>query len=135
MRLLRTTLILLAALLTCACNNFTPISGFLEDSTLRLEVDGAKVFTFDENNCQTSFNKSRGEFCVMTDTALDWFSITVEEVPQHSGEKTEATVIWNTDGTERSRNNITLEAVAIKGDLIWLCDEGRHVAAVVRVLE
>ena len=66
---------------------------------------------------------------------LDFFEVRLSEIPDRAGNKTTATVTWSTSSGERSKENITLEVKRIRGDVIWLCDEGRHTAAVVRMLE
>ena len=66
---------------------------------------------------------------------LDYFVLTLDAIPASVGEKAVANILWSVPGGESSRNRITLEAKRIEGDLIWLCDDGRHTAAVVKVLK
>lgn len=123
------------ALLLASCNNNTPVGPFIADDTVRLEIDGSAVFLFDENTCQLSYNASRCEFRAFTDTMLDYFELTLSEIPDRPGNKVTASVTWSTEAGERHKENVTLEAKRIRGDMIWLCDDGRHTAAVLRVLE
>lgn len=127
--------ILLAALLLAGCNNNTPIGPFVADDAVRLEIDGTTVFRFDDNTCQLSYNEAHCEFGAFTDTMLDYFRITLSEIPDRTGNKVTASITWSTEAGERHKENVTLEAKRIRGDMIWLCDDGRHTAAVVRVLE
>ncbi|MBO4671498.1 MAG: hypothetical protein J5640_06640 [Bacteroidales bacterium] len=125
-----------ALALLCACNpGITLLDAFAKDDTIRLELDGEKVFIYDETTCQLSFNRQRASFRCHTDTMLDYFVVEMDAMPRRAGDSATANVYWSTSEGERSRKNITLEAKLIKGDLIWLCDESKRTAAVVRVLE
>ena len=123
-----------ALLLLSACNR-TSAGPFISDDSVRLEIDGSIVFMYDASTCQLSYNRERGEFMAFTDTMLDFVEVRLSEIPDRAGNKTTATVTWSTSSGERSKENITLEVKRIRGDVIWLCDEGRHTAAVVRMLE
>jgi len=128
-------LIITMCLISAACIRTTPLNTFTTDDTIRLEIDGVPVMSYDESKCQLAYNEQRKEFRVMTDTMLEYFCITLSEIPASTGERATATVSWSTAEGERSRNDITLEAKRIKGDVIWLCDSSQHTAAVVRVLK
>jgi len=127
--------VLAALTLLCACNPNTPLDAFVNDETIRLELDGMKVFVHDDATCQLSFNRQRGSFRSHTDTMLDYFVVELDAIPQTEGATAVADIYWSSTDGERNRKKVTLEAKRIKGDLIWLCDEGRRTAAVVRVLE
>lgn len=135
MKALRILSATLLPLLLLSCQGETSPSQFLSDSTVRLEISGSPVFLYNESTCQLSFNESRKLFRAFTDTMLDYFELQLDAIPNQVGAKTNATVVWSTDTGERSKENITLEAKGIKGDVIWLCDDSRHTAVVVRVLE
>ena len=128
-------ILLAGVLLLASCTHSTSLSPFHSDATVRLEIDGVKVFTFSEAVCQLSYNEQRHIFRAMTDTALDYFEITLSDIPRTAGTKVQAQIVWSSGTEKKSRNDVTLEATAIKGDLIWLCDGSRHTAAVVRVLK
>lgn len=126
---------LLVVLLGTSCIHSTPMEPFLSDNTVRLEIDGAAVFTYDAPTCQLSYNEQHREFRAMNDTMLDYFCITLTAIPQREGDTAVAAIVWSTPDGEHSRNDITLEARRIEGNVIWLCDGRRHTAAVVRVLK
>jgi len=133
----RSFILLLAALLLGACDlpGVTEQAAFLSDNTVRLEIDGEKVFVYSPDLCQLAFNEKRCEFRAHTDTMLEYFVVSLDAIPQKAGEKVAATIIWSTPAGERSKENLTLEAKRIWGEALWLCDESRHYAAVVQVLE
>ena len=130
------SIILIAGTLLCAsCIHSTPMEPFLGDDTVRLEIDGTPVFTYDAATCQLSYNEQRREFRAMNDTMLDYFCITLTAIPAREGDMAAASIVWSTSDGERTRNDVTLEAKRIKGDVIWLCNGNRHTAAVVNVLK
>lgn len=133
----RLSITALCLLLFCACDQqgVTELPGFLTDDAVRLELDGVRIFTFDESQCQLAFNEKRREFRAHTDTMLDYFVVNLSAIPARLGAKAEATIIWSTEEGEQTKENVTLEAKRIKGDVIWLCDDSRHNAVVIRVLE
>lgn len=123
-----------AALCGCSSGN-TSLDSFLQDSNVRLEIDGAKVFIFDENRCQLAFNEQRGVFRANSDTMLDYFELVLERVPDSIGSDVTGSVAWSTIEGENSRKNVTFNVRNIIGDVIWLCDSSQKTAAVVRVLK
>lgn len=134
MRILR-IILTISCLMCIACTRSSSLTPFVSDDTVRLEIDGREVFVYDEAFCQLSYNEQRMEFRAMTDTMLDYFCITLDEIPARVGNKANATIVWSTPDGERSREEITLEAKRIKGDIIWLADGKLYTAAVVRVLK
>ena len=128
-------MLVFSTLMAASCTGATQLAPFMSDETVRLEIDGVPVFTYDAPTCQLSYNEQRKEFRAMTDTMLDYFCITLSDLPSSAGSSASASVVWSTSEGERSRNEITLEAKRIKGDVIWLCDGSLHTAAVVRVLK
>lgn len=133
----RLSIFAMSLLLLCACDRqgVTELAGFITDDTVRLELDGERVFTYDEDGCQLAYNEKRCEFRAHTDTMLDYFVVSLSTVPSRLGAKVNASIVWSTDTGEKTKENITLEAKRIKGDVIWLCDASRRNAVVVRVLE
>ena len=127
----------LAVLILSACNNngLTPLAPFVNDDTVRLEIDGVRVFEYSDNTCQLAFNSSRNEFRVHTDTMLDYFIVKLDAVPRSPSTKVKADISWSTDYGVRTRENITLDTKRVRGDVIWLCDESQHNAIVLRILE
>lgn len=128
-------LLLTAGLLLGSCTGTTVVTTFIVDDTVRLEIDGVHVFEYNDNECQLAFNATRCEFRAMKDNMLDYFSVTLDRIPERSGQKANAKVVWSSPDGEKAKKDITLEAKRIKGDVLWLCDAGGHTACVVRVLE
>ncbi len=127
--------LIVCALLCASCIHSTPMEPFLADDTVRLEIDGKPVFTYDDTTCQLSYNEQHREFRAMNDTMLDYFCITLTSIPVREGDTAVAAITWSTSGGEQSRNDITLEAKRIKGDVIWLSNGNWHTAAVVNILK
>lgn len=133
----RTLTLLFLCLLAASCDrqSTTDLGQFVNDGTVRLEIDGATVFRYTANVCQLAFNEGRAEFRAFTDTMLDYFVLTLDRIPETPGTRVNASLIWSSGSGEKERKNITLDAKRIKGDIIWLCDDSRRNAVVVRVLE
>ena len=131
-----TVLLLICTVFLGGCRSGnTSIDSFLKDDTVRLEIDGVRVFVFDDNNGQLAYNEQRGVFRANTDTMLYYFELELDSIPQTNGDEVTGNVYWSTVDGERNRNRVTLNVKNIKGDLIWLCDAGGQTAAVVRVLK
>ena len=130
-------LIILGLALLCACTTqgITDLSGFVADDTVRLEVDGERVLVYDPANCQLAYNEKRCEFRLQTDTMLDYFVLTLSEIPNRSSSGVSASITWSSTSGERTKSNIALYVRRINGDVLWLSDESCRYAVVVRVLE
>ncbi len=128
---------ILGILFLCACEpqGVTDLAGFVADDTVRLEIDGERVLSYDPVSCQLAYNEKRCEFRLNTDTMLDYFVLSLSEIPANPKTAVTATITWSTTSGERTKNNITLYAKRIQGDILWLCDDSCRNAAVVRVLE
>lgn len=122
-------------LLSCQPQGVTELSTFVADGTVRLEVDGVRVFSYYETGCQMALNEKRGEFRAHDDTMQEYFIISMDKLPRKAGDAVNANLCWTESGYERERQNVTLVARSIRGDVIWLCDEAQHNATVIRILE
>ena len=135
-RLLHILACVSAVIVLYGCENKnTPLDSFILDETIRLELDGVKVFVYDNNRCQLAFNEQRRLFRANSDTMLNYFELVLDRIPDKEGEDLTGNLWWSTVAGERSRNNITLNVKRIKGDIIWLCDTSQRTAVVIRVLE
>ncbi len=129
-------ILLLALLLFASCDTGrTVVSNFISDDTVRLELSGTRVFSYSDSKCQLAYNEQRRQFRAMTDSMLDYFIVTLDAIPSSSGERVTASIVWTDINGEHTKNNVTLEAKRIKGDIIWLCDDSQQNAAVIRVLK
>ena len=137
MKLSRLLSLLPAAVLLVSCvqQGVTDLSDFMQDNTVRLEMDGKTIFRYNPSDCQLAFNEKRCEFRAHTDTMLDYFVLTLDALPASSGQTVNGVLAWSTPGGERTKENIALKAVLIRGDVIWLCDKSYRNAVVVRVLK
>lgn len=133
----RLSLLLLLLSLLCSCNQqgSTETASFITDDTVRLEMDGQRIFTYSANDCQLAYNEKRIEFRAHTDTMLDYFIVVMDNFPAYTGSQVNARILWSTTSGEKTKENITLVTRRIRGDVIWLSDESRRNAVVVRVLK
>lgn len=137
MRLSRILATLSIATLFCCCQpqGVTDLSSFVADNTVRLELDGACIFRYNEKTCQLAYNEQHCEWRAHTDSMLDFFVLTLDGIPEKAGTQYNASLLWSTTSGERTKTNITLNTVRIEGDVVWLCDESCRNAVVVRILE
>lgn len=118
-------LTLLCALTLYSCQSsgtYTP--EFLTDSTIRLEVGKKTNFIYSAENCQYAYNSNRCEFRAHTDNMSDYFLVKLKNRPQAEGEDIFTHYVEWTEpnGMNRRKENITLKAVKIQDDIIWLWD-------------
>ena len=138
---MRKILILIGCLATvlalgaCEPQGVTELSSFVRDNNVRLEIDGVRVFNYNDAGCQLALNARRGEFRAHDDTMSEYFIISMDKLPLAAGDRVNATISWTESGYERQKQNVTLVARSIRGDVVWLCDDTQRNAAVIRLLE
>lgn len=126
--------VFVAALLLCGCSDrmFTP--EFLLDDSVRIE-SGKYVFSYNPLTCQMAFNRGRKEFRVHTDSMSDYFRLVLDRFPTGENEEVTATLLeWTTGTGTNTRKNVTLKAVKLEGDTIWLWYADESVRMTVRYL-
>lgn len=127
-------LLLLPALLcSCVKDDFRPV--FIQTEETCLMQRGSTVFSYDPLTCQMGFNREKNEFRVHTDNMSDFYIVTLDRIPVQLGEKVEGTIVWTTETSIYTRKKITLEAVRIEGERIWLWHEQSRTGVTVSALE
>ena len=134
-RRLTTAVLLLIAVCACKPQGLTELSSFISDPTVRLELDGESTFRDSAGECQLASNIKRCEWRAHTDTMLDYFVLSLDSVPSMSNPTVTASIVWSTNSGERSKKDVTLRVKRISGDVVWLCDDARRNAVVIRTLE
>ena len=112
--------IMLCILCSCTENTFTP--EFLTDDTPRMEIGKKSMFSYSPSNCQYAYNSGRYEFRAHTDNMSDYFFVRLDRRPAVQGEEITALYVKWTEknGTDRVKKNVTMQAVQLDGDNIWL---------------
>lgn len=129
------SIIAVLALLT-SCNGERPDDVILSDSTPKLIVRGSTVFSYDPDMCQLAYNGSDASFRMMSDDMSEFVCVTLDHIPATEGETVLASEIsWTTVYDIEVRNNITLEVLQLKGDVIWLWYPRESIALVLELLE
>ena len=127
--------LLLALLLLNACDGDRFRPAFELQTGLLLQERGKTIFRYDPGSCQTAFNSQRCEFRVHSDNMSDFYSVRLSRIPSSTGEKVTGQIRWTTDRDLVTKKNITLEAVKLEGDTIWLWSSGERIGVTVRLLD
>ena len=107
---------------------------FISDNTPRLEVDGRRVLVYDPLTCQLSASLEPVRFRVQTDNTSYYFALTLGELPVQTGQTINGSIRWTTNDNLEERNNIALEVIHFESDTIWLWNETKGIACVVRLI-
>ena len=125
----------LATLLLSGCRDDRFLPAFEGQEGLCLQERGKTVFRYDPLTCQAAFNRERKEFRIHTDNMSDFYSVRLSGIPVQEGEKVTGQVRWTTSSSLVTKKNVTLRAVKLEGDIIWLWCDSEHFGCSVRVLE
>lgn len=129
-------LFIVAAGLLTSCDPNRVNDNFLKNYDVHLKMDGNIVIRFDPLLHQQGFNRQDARFQVSNDDFSQYYCINLSTVPTSTGQQVKADIFWySTDGTQKSKNNVTLEAVKLEGDKIWLWNRQEGVEALVQVLD
>lgn len=128
-------LLCMLTLILCSCGGQRRINAFKENDEIRLQVGSNVQFRYDPLKCQMAFSRSQMEFRAHTDNMSDFYIVQLSSIPVNEGEKVSAKLIWTTATDVLTRNNLTLEAVRIEGDKIWLWSDSGRIGVSILTLE
>ena len=131
----RLTLIILLLALVTACNKNKMEEEVLESEDLCLIIKGKTIFSYDEDDCQISFNPTSRIFRVGDDTMDDYFTLTTSVIPSSKGEKVKGDLQWTSQNSIQSRKYVQFEVQKIENGNVWLWSKTDRIAAVVKILE
>lgn len=132
----RIALILLGAALTlCSCQEERLLSAFSARDGIRLQVSGEEQLSYDPLTCQLAYNPEKREFRVHTDNMSDFFFVTLSDIPVSDGEEVRGNIAYTTRTDVIRKNNITLKAVRLEGDRIWLWNQSGHIGIEIQILD
>ena len=132
----RTALILLGAvLLLCGCQEERLLSAFSARDGIRLQIGGEEQLAYDPLTCQLAYNPDRREFRVHTDSMSDFFFVTLSSIPVEDGEEVRGNLVYTTRSDIVRKNNITLKAVRLEGDRIWLWSQSGRIGVEIQILD
>ena len=126
-------LIFTCIIMICSCTHWNR-QEFSADGTIKLEVGGKAIFTYDALSCQMSYNSTTGTFRAMTDNASDYFTVAFRSIPSSVGERITADLSWTTANDIIERKDVALEVLRLEGDKVWLRNQSGQIALVVRLL-
>lgn len=132
----RIAIILLgAALVLCGCQEERLLSAFSARDEVRLQIGGEEKMCYDPLTCQLAYNPDKREFRVHTDNMSDFFSLTLSAIPVADEEEVRGSLTYTTRTDIVHKNNITLRAVRLEGDKIWLWSQSASIGIEIQVLE
>ena len=117
------------------CNESWRMNAFVENNDIRLQVGGTVHFTYDELTCQMAFSRDNLEFRVQTDNTSDYYSLTLSEIPVEVGQSVSGDLVWTTQTSILTRNNLSLEVIKMEGDMIWFWSSSGRIGVSIKVLE
>ena len=127
---------ILLLLVLCSCQDRTRFSSaFAARDEIRLQVGGEEQMCYDPMTCQLGFNPDTREFRVHTDNMSDYFSVTLSRIPSKSDEQVSGTLVYTTHDDVVTKKNITLKAIRLEGDRIWLWNQTGRIGLEIQVLE
>lgn len=131
----RLLIILSVSVLLSSCDKNAELREVMEDSTIRLSIQGVTQFAYNPTCCQIGFCREKKEFRVHTDNMSDYFVVTLDRIPAVLNSTVTGNIIWTGSSSLERRENIALEVVKLEGDKIWLWNGQARIAAVLKVLE
>ena len=124
-----------AAMSLCSCQEEMLMSAFSARDELRLQVGGVEQMCYDPLTCQLGYNPDTMEFRVHTDNMSDFFSLRLTSIPLEDEEQVTGTLTYTTATDIVRRKNITLRAVRLEGDRIWLWNHPMRIGIEIQILE
>jgi len=132
----RIALILLgAALILCGCQEDRLISAFSARDQIRLQVGGEEKMSYDPLSCQLAYNPVTREFRVHSDNMSDFFYLVLSAIPSGDDETVKGSLVYTTRTDIVRKNNVTLKAVRLEGDKIWLWSQSGQIGVEIQVLD
>lgn len=131
----RLLLIILLTVLAAACNKNKMEPELLESDDLCLVIKGKTIFSYDEDDCQISYNPTARIFRIGDDTMDDYFTLTTNSIPSSQGDKVKGDLQWTSQNSIQSRKYVQFEVKKIENGTVWLWSKTDRIAAVVKILE
>lgn len=131
----RLPLIILLVVFAAACNKNKMEPEILESENLCLVIKGKTIFSYDENDCQISYNPGSRIFRIGDDTMDDYFTLTANTIPSAKGDKVKGDLQWTSESSIQSRKYVQFEVQKIENGTVWFWSKTDRIAAVVKILE
>jgi len=130
------TLLLLATILTAACNRSIEMDpGFIEGDGITLVLDGKTILRYDPLTWQLGYNAAKGEFQAFSDDMSSYYILTCKAIPSSEGESITANMEWKTGEGLKKKSGVKFSVKRIGDDgRIWLWNASDGIGIVVRIL-
>ncbi|MDO5321587.1 MAG: hypothetical protein Q4F39_04300 [Bacteroidia bacterium] len=127
--------VLAGLMFSSGCNPTTPYEGFSQVDDLHMQIYGSICFNYTPDTCQLFCSRDTRTFRAGTDTMSEYYEVVLSAIPSEVGQKVSGNVTWTSGSKVDSKNSITLEAVRLEGDRIWLWNGQNKLGAVVRFFD
>lgn len=135
MKKCRLILVLFSLLLLSGCKQERPYESFILREDFCIETGGAACFVYKPETCQLFYSHDTRCFRAGTDTMSDFYEVTVNTIPAFVGQTVQGSVSWACASSTGNRKNITLEAMRVEGDKIWLWSSQAQLGVVVQFFD
>ena len=102
-------------------------------SDISLTIKGKMQMQYDSRKHQLAFSAKECMFRVMDDDLNNYFNVSLDRMPQNTGDVIPGTVIYTTDN-DILQVSAEFTVSALKDDMVWLWDGSSKVGAVVQIL-
>lgn len=110
----------LSAIVLTGCQKTKVDQEFLNDTNFSLVENGRTIHEYDPLTWQVSYNSSRKEYRVFSDTMSDYYVLTCRETPTSTGEEIHADLKWSgTSIVSKTNLSFRVEKIDPQGR-IWL---------------
>lgn len=127
--------VLAGLMLSTGCNTTAPYENFSLVDNLHMQIYGSVCFNYNPDACQLSCSRDTRTFRAGTDTMSEYYEVVLSAIPSSEGQKVSGNVTWTSGSRLNSKNSITLEAVRLEGDRIWLWNGQSKLGVVVRFFD
>ena len=128
-------LILSVLLLACSCSQKADPE-FLQTNDFCLRIKDNVIFNYNENTCQSAFNRKKCEFRVHTDSMSDYYCVTLNGVPVSEGEKLSGDIVWTSTSSVLSKRGCNFVVSKLDAQRrVWLWSRKEQIGVVVQILD
>ena len=109
---------------------------FIADSQPGLSINGKDIFRYNPLTCQYSFNRQKAAFSIFTDSASDYITAVLSELPSEKGQKVSGELSWTTERDIKTQKISVLKVVKTAEDgTVWLWNSTEKIGLCVRIAD
>ena len=94
------------------------------------------IFRYNPLTCQYSFNRQKAAFSIFTDSASDYITAVLSELPSEKGQKVSGELSWTTERDIKTQKISVLKVVKTAEDgTVWLWNSTEKIGLCVRIAD